>query len=223
MVAHAFFKLMYTRDMARRNRSIFKGFTVIELLIAIGVIAILTAIVVISYNGVQNTARNAQRLDDMNRVADLLDIYYTKNGGYPVTTNQPQANWRSVDVRTDDNCTNGTSQADWIPGITEALPQSNQTGAVGADNERGCYLYASNGVEFVLSAWNMISPAQTSTLYRRQGFREFQTSTSTQFYTCNSNTVGGANGGYNINADYYKHSYTVTNITGCNETPPPGA
>ena len=214
---------MYTKSMVRRKKGIFKGFTIVELLIAIVVIGILAAIVVVSYNGVQNTARNAQRLEDINRVTDLLDIYYTKNGSYPITTNQPQANWKSVDVRTDDNCTNGTSQADWIPNMTETLPQSNQGGATGADGERGCYLYASNGTDFVLSAWNMISPPQTSTLYRRQGFREFQTSTSTQFYTCNSNTVGGASGAYNINADYYKHSYTITNITGCDETPPPGA
>lgn len=209
--------------MAWQKKRISIGFTIVELIIVITVIGILSAIVVVSYNGVQNTARNAQRLDDINRVADLLDIYYTKNGSYPQTTNQPQANWRSVDVRTDDNCTNGTSQADWIPNVTETLPQSNQAGATGANGEKGCYLYASNGTEFVLSAWNMISPPQTSTLYRRQGFREFQTSSSTQFYTCNSNTVGGASGSYNINADYYKHSYTVTNITGCNETPPPGA
>lgn len=214
---------MYTKSMVRRKKNTFVGFTIVELLIVIVVIGILSAIAIVSYNGAQNTARNAQRLDDINRVADLLDIYYTKNGTYPVTTNQPQANWKSVDVRTDDNCTNGTSQADWIPNMTETLPQSNQVGAVGADGEKGCYLYASNGTDFVLSAWNMISSPQTSTLYRRQGFREFQTSSSTQFYTCNSNTVGGANSGYNVNADYYKHSYTITNITSCNETPPPGA
>lgn len=214
---------MYTEGMAGRKRNIFKGFTVVELLITIAVIGILITIAVVGYTKVQNTARNAQRLDDMNRVAELLDIYYTKNGSYPATTDQPQANWKSVDVRTDDNCTNGSSQADWIPNMTETLPQSNQSGAMGADGQKGCYLYASNGTEFVLSAWNMVSPPQTSTLYRRQGFREFQTSSSTQFYTCNSNTVGGANSGYNINADYYKHSYTVTNITTCDETPPPGA
>lgn len=214
---------MYTRGMAKRKRSIPKGFTIVELLIVIVVIGILAAIAIVSYNGAQKTARNAQRLEDVNRVADLIDMYYTKNGSYPITTNQPQANWKSVDVRTDDNCTNGTSQADWIPNITEVLPQSNQTGATGVDGKQGCYLYASNGTQFVLSAWNMITPPQNKTLYKRQGFREFQTSSSTQFYTCNSNTVGGATSGYDINQDYYKHSYTITNIADCDETPPPGA
>lgn len=211
---------MYTKSMAQQKKI---GFTVVELLIAIVVIGILATIVVVSYNGAQNTARNAQRLEDVSRAADLLDIYYTKNGSYPQTTNQPQANWKSVDVLTDDNCANGSSQADWIPGITETLPQSNQSGSGGVGGVKGCYLYASNGTQFVLSAWNMVSPPQNSKFYRRQGFREFQTSSSTQFYTCNSNPVGGATGTYNINEDYYKHSYTITNITGCDETPPPGA
>jgi hypothetical protein len=88
----------------------------------------------------------------------------------------------------------------------------------------GCYLYASNGAQYVLSAWNMLSsPQSDKPLYRRLGFRAFQTSTSTQFYTCNDNVIGGANGGYDITSDYYKHSYTLSNITDCDETPPPGA
>jgi hypothetical protein len=31
------------------------------------------------------------------------------------------------------------------------------------------------------------------------------------------------NGGYNVDNDYYKHSFTISNIAGCDETPPPGA
>ena len=117
---------------------------------------------------------------------------------------------------------NGSSQADWIPGVAN-LPQSNPTGGPGVDDITGCYLYVSNGQEYVISAWNMVSSPQTSTLYRRVGFREFQTASSTQFYTCNNNNVGGATSGYNINQAYYNHSYTVSNISDCNETPPAGA
>jgi hypothetical protein len=87
----------------------------------------------------------------------------------------------------------------------------------------GCYLYASNGSQYVISAWNVSPVPQTSTLYRRLGFRAFQSDSSTQFYTCNDNVVGGANSGYDADKDYYKHSYTISNITSCDETPPPGA
>lgn len=198
-----------------------RGFTIVELLIVIVIIGILTAVVIVAYNGIQDRARNAVRLSDIKTAERLLEVYFAQNGEYPKTTNNPQSNWKAADVRTDNNCTNGSSQSDWIPGMT-MLPQSDQSGG-GVDGIKGCYLYVSDGSEYVVSAWNMISPPQSSTLYRRMGFREFQTSSSTQFYTCNSNPVGGATGGYNINEDYYKHSYTVSNITNCDETPPPGA
>lgn len=199
------------------------GFTLTELLVTITVIAILASLTIVAYNTIQAQAKNTQRQADIQLVQHYLKTYYNKNGEYPPTTANAVANWKTVDVRTDDNCFNGSSQTDWIPNLTVTLPQSDPKYAAGVDGVTGCYLYASNGTHYVLSAWNMVSTPQSSTMYRRLGFREFQTSSSTQFYTCNSNTAGGANGGYDITQDYYKHSYTVSNITDCNETPPPGA
>ncbi|HEU5122099.1 MAG TPA: type II secretion system protein [Candidatus Saccharimonadales bacterium] len=208
--------------MSRYRRLSSSGFTIVELLIVIVVIAILAAIVIVTYNGIQERARNTTRIHDIRTAQELIEAYNALHGEYPKTTNNPKANWRAADVRSDDNCVNGSSQADWVPGISN-LPQSDQNNAKGVDGVTGCYLYVSNGTEYVISAWNMVSTPQTTTMYRRLGFREFQTASSTQFYTCNSNTVGGAAGGYAIAEDYYKHSFTVSNITDCNETPPPGA
>lgn len=198
------------------------GFTIVELLIVIVVIGVLASIVIVAYNGVQDRARDARRKSDITSVQKKIELYAVTNETYPVTTNNPKSNWKAADVRTDANCFSGTSQEDWIPDLT-ALPQSDPAGGTGVDGMQGCYLYVSNGSEYVISAWNMLGSPQSSTLYRRLGFREFQTASSTQFYTCNSNTVGGATGAYDITQDYYKHSYTVSNIADCNETPPPGA
>jgi prepilin-type N-terminal cleavage/methylation domain-containing protein len=204
-----------------------RGFTIVELLIAIVVIGILAGIVIVSYSGVQLQAQNLRRKDNLKAVEAQLEEYALHNGGvYPATTANTAANWKTVDVRTDANCFNGSSQADWIPGL-DSLPQStpNTGSASGVNGNSGCYLYASNGTQYVLSAWNMLASPQTdSSLYRRLGFRSFQTSTSTQFYSCNDNVIGGANGNsYDITQDYYKHSYTISNITDCDETPPSGA
>lgn len=213
--------------LIRLNTPINKGFTIIEVLIVISVIAVLATIVVVAYSGIQQRAYNINRLDDIDKVEGLLALYSkNNNGSYPATTSNDKANWKTVDVRTDSNCFNGSSQMDWIPGM-DSLPQSTpNTGASsGVNGNPGCYLYASNGKEYVLSAWNTLAvPSTASPYYRRLGFRSFQTSTSTQFYTCNDNVIGGANGNsYDVTQDYYKHSYTVSNITGCDETPPNGA
>jgi len=203
------------------------GFTIVELIIVIAIISVLASIVGVSYNGIQQNALNIRRLDDIDKVASLLALYAKQNnGGYPATTSNPVANWKTVDVRTDSNCFNGSAQSDWIPGL-DSLPQStpNTGSSSGVNGNPGCYLYASNGTEYVLSAWNTLaSPSTATPYYRRLGFRSFQTSTSTQFYSCNDNVIGGYNGNkYDITQDYYKHSYTISNITSCNETPPPGA
>lgn len=42
-----------------------RGFTIVELLIVIVVIAILAAISIIAYNGIQSRARDAQRSNDI--------------------------------------------------------------------------------------------------------------------------------------------------------------
>lgn len=204
-----------------------KGFTITELSIVVVVIGILATIIAVAYNGVQQQAQNVRRLGDIDNVASVLALYAKENNGsYPATTNNSTANWKTVDVRTDSNCFNGSAQTDWIPGSV-SIPQSvpNTGSSVGVNGKSGCYLYASNGTDYVLSAWNMLAdPKITAPYYRRLGFRSFQTSTSTQFYTCNDNVIGGANGSrYDITQDYYKHSYTISNITSCDETPPPGA
>lgn len=60
-----------------------RGFTIVELLIVIVVIAILAAISIVAYNGIQSRARDAERGAEMNRLVKALEIYYIDNGEYP--------------------------------------------------------------------------------------------------------------------------------------------
>ncbi len=59
------------------------GFTIVELLIVIVVIAILAAITIVSYNGIQNRAKDAQRKSDIASIAKVLELYYLDYGYYP--------------------------------------------------------------------------------------------------------------------------------------------
>ena len=57
------------------------GFTIIELLIVIVVIGVLVGISVVSYNGVQQSARDKALLSDTDNISTELTRYSAKNGG----------------------------------------------------------------------------------------------------------------------------------------------
>lgn len=59
------------------------GFTIVELLIVIVVIAILAAISVVAYTGVRNRARTSSAQFAASTVAKKVELYYTGIGNYP--------------------------------------------------------------------------------------------------------------------------------------------
>ena len=60
-----------------------KGFTIVELLIVIVVIAILASISIVAYTGIQARARDSQRLQDIKTIVKVLELYKLQNGTYP--------------------------------------------------------------------------------------------------------------------------------------------
>lgn len=58
-----------------------KGFTIVELLIVIVVIAILAAITIVAYNGIQQRARDARRASDISQIKKALLAYDARHGG----------------------------------------------------------------------------------------------------------------------------------------------
>jgi type II secretion system protein G len=74
-----------------------QGFTIVELLIVIVVIGILAALVITTYNGIQQKGRNTERTTDLKAVQGQLEAYYASNGRYPTLANlndQPATgNW----------------------------------------------------------------------------------------------------------------------------------
>jgi type IV pilus assembly protein PilE len=66
-----------------------RGFTIVELLIVIVVIAVLATLPVAAYSGMQQRARDTQRVSDMKTIVKGLEMYKTLTGNYPTasTTN----------------------------------------------------------------------------------------------------------------------------------------
>ncbi len=60
------------------------GFTIVELLIVVVVIAILAAITTVSYNGITNQANDSAVQQDLATLAKKIQIANAQNGAYPV-------------------------------------------------------------------------------------------------------------------------------------------
>ena len=67
------------------------GFTIVELLIVIVVIAILAAITIVAFNGIQGRARDSQRVQDLKSIVKALELYKTANGSYPAAVGTANA------------------------------------------------------------------------------------------------------------------------------------
>ena len=76
---------LHTRCMKRiSSRS---GFTLMELLVVVGVIGILVTIAFMSYIGIQQRARNSRRQTDLKSVQGAFEQYYgANNSTYPKGT-----------------------------------------------------------------------------------------------------------------------------------------
>lgn len=78
------------------------GFTIVELLVVVVVIAILAAIATVSYNGIQNRARDAQMRNTVNQLEKAIYMWALNHNTTPAG-----AGHLSTDKNDDGTCTGG--------------------------------------------------------------------------------------------------------------------
>ncbi len=81
------------------NKKLNRGFTIVELLIVIVVIGILAALVIVTYNGIQQKARDTERKTDINAIASHLEAYNAQNGRYPTLANANDSAFRQANMQ----------------------------------------------------------------------------------------------------------------------------
>src|SRR3990167_10979045 len=76
-----------------------QGFTIVELLIVIVVIGILAALVITTFTGIQQKARNTERQTDVKALHGQVEAYYAQNGKYPTLANLNDTTWRTANMK----------------------------------------------------------------------------------------------------------------------------
>lgn len=76
-----------------------RGFTIVELLIVIVVIGILAALVIVTYNGIQQRARDTERKTDVKGIQGQLEAYWADNARYPTIANMNDDDFRTTNFK----------------------------------------------------------------------------------------------------------------------------
>lgn len=63
------------------------GFTLVELLVTISILAVLSSIAIVAYSGITMKARDNQRIKDLQAIKQALELYRSDIHNYPTTDN----------------------------------------------------------------------------------------------------------------------------------------
>ena len=111
------------------------GFTIVELLIVIVVIAILAAISIVAYNGIQERSKISSVNSSLSQINKAINAYQAIHGEYPSTAGA----WRAQSDSTKDSFIPGL-----VPGVVSSLPRAVQW------DGSSTFYYRSNGTDYKL-------------------------------------------------------------------------
>lgn len=120
-----------------------KGFTLIELLVTISIIAVLSIVGLVVYQGVTTKARDSTRKNDLNKLATALEIYYQANSKYIVNTNGTDLTSCHTDPNPQTNSFYSAIRANMSDGVVPTDPSTRQA---------YCYLSSNSGQSYTLCA-----------------------------------------------------------------------
>lgn len=111
-----------------------QGFTLIEMLIVVAIIAILASIILVGLGPTQSLGRDARRVSDLHEVQNGLELYYSAKGQYPIASGGAWTGTGSLS----DQLTNAGLQINSVPND----PTANTNYQYGTDTGGTTYIVA---------------------------------------------------------------------------------
>ncbi len=122
----------------KANKKKTLGFTLIELITVICIVAILSSIGIYSFGKVQANARDSQRSSKLTVVSEALEKYYNQNGEYPSCADMT-ADAYTISVRTlkdiDLDALSTPSSASGTNSFICSAPTADNFGYIGGGSE----------------------------------------------------------------------------------------
>jgi prepilin-type N-terminal cleavage/methylation domain-containing protein len=122
-----------------------EGFTLVELLVVITIIAVMVAIGVVIYSQAQKTARKARRIADLKSIQKAVETYYSQNGAYPKTSDTTPSVFSECTAAWATTKSNDAVVPGLVPSFMPALPRDPQ---MRSSTGKSCYGYISDGKEY---------------------------------------------------------------------------
>ncbi|MDZ7726235.1 MAG: type II secretion system protein [Candidatus Campbellbacteria bacterium] len=75
-----------------------KGFTLVEILVVVGILGLLASVVYANLGGARQSANDARRISDVTSISDAFEMYYARNREFPGAgkiTSSLDNNWNS--------------------------------------------------------------------------------------------------------------------------------
>lgn len=184
----------YTIDMKTNffrgftQRTIMAGFTLVEVMVTVSIIAILSAIVYSNFNDARKVARDDVRKSDLKELQLAVELYKSQNGRYPEAGCGIGTAWAGPGDTTASWGTDCTEYIDGlVPEFIAALPQDpNQE----EDDNRGFYYKtdATGGAYKIL--------------VHKTVEKQLITSFADEFARCSS-AIGACSSGIDVRANEY--------------------
>lgn len=124
-----------------------RGFTLIELMIVLAIIAILITITIVIYGRVIRSARISKRAQDLAEVEKAIGLYSSKNESYPTTGGVYQSECNAWGGVAADNVVPGL-----VPNFIKGFPSDPSMDKTAST---ACYVYWSDGNDYKLMDLNV--------------------------------------------------------------------
>lgn len=138
------------------------GFTIVELLIVVVVIAVLASVTVVAYSGIQNQAHDAVIKSDLATIKKRFDMYYQEHGVIPTSNQQLAEALASFRAASQSYATSPTTNHNLI----HCWGSQQGTYAIVSLSKSGdaYFVTAHSGIQPLTTTWSSQSPICTHAL-----------------------------------------------------------